>query len=60
MSACGVGELLAAHVTNPKLPSYAKAFGLSRYKDVSIKENERVETIAGSFSFFSADSVSTP
>jgi glycine/D-amino acid oxidase-like deaminating enzyme len=33
MSACGVGELLAAHVTRKKLPSYAKAFELSRYDD---------------------------
>jgi glycine/D-amino acid oxidase-like deaminating enzyme len=31
MSACGVGELLAAHVTGGKLPSYAAAFELSRY-----------------------------
>ena len=31
MSACGVGELLAAHVTGNSLPSYAKAFELSRY-----------------------------
>jgi sarcosine oxidase, subunit beta len=33
MSACGVGELLAAHVTGTELPSYAPAFGLSRYDD---------------------------
>jgi len=33
MSACGVGELLAAHVTGGELPSYAKAFELSRYDD---------------------------
>jgi glycine/D-amino acid oxidase-like deaminating enzyme len=33
MSACGVGELLAAHVTGKDLPSYAKAFELSRYDD---------------------------
>ncbi|NJC95767.1 MAG: FAD-dependent oxidoreductase [Anaerolineales bacterium] len=33
MSACGVGELLAAHVTGGKLPVYAKAFELSRYED---------------------------
>ena len=31
MSACGVGELLAAHITGAQLPSYAKAFELSRY-----------------------------
>jgi sarcosine oxidase subunit beta len=34
MSACGVGELLAAHVTGTELPSYAKAFVLSRYNDL--------------------------
>lgn len=33
MSACGVGELLAAHVTGGELPSYANAFALSRYDD---------------------------
>jgi glycine/D-amino acid oxidase-like deaminating enzyme len=33
MSACGVGELLAAHVTGAELPSYAPAFALSRYED---------------------------
>jgi glycine/D-amino acid oxidase-like deaminating enzyme len=33
MSACGVGELLAAHVTGRELPSYAPAFVLSRYED---------------------------
>ena len=33
MSACGVGDLLAAHVTGSKLPSYANAFLLSRYDD---------------------------
>ena len=33
MSACGVGELLAAHVAGKDLPSYAKAFELSRYSD---------------------------
>ncbi|HLO14946.1 MAG TPA: FAD-binding oxidoreductase [Anaerolineales bacterium] len=33
MSACGVGELLAAHVTGARLPSYAPAFALSRYDD---------------------------
>lgn len=33
MSACGVGELLTAHVTGEELPSYAKAFTLSRYED---------------------------
>ena len=33
MSACGVGELLAKHVTGGELPSYANAFSLSRYDD---------------------------
>ena len=33
MSACGVGELLAAHITGATLPEYAPAFELSRYKD---------------------------
>jgi len=33
MSACGVGELLATHVTGRALPSYASAFELSRYDD---------------------------
>jgi glycine/D-amino acid oxidase-like deaminating enzyme len=33
MSACGVGELLAAHVTGVELPWYAPAFELGRYDD---------------------------
>ncbi|MBN2117103.1 MAG: FAD-binding oxidoreductase [Anaerolineales bacterium] len=33
MSACGVGELLAAHVTGAELPSYANSFALERYDD---------------------------
>jgi glycine/D-amino acid oxidase-like deaminating enzyme len=33
MSACGVGELLAAHVTGADLPSHAPAFDLERYDD---------------------------
>jgi len=33
MSACGVGALLAAHVTGATLPSYASAFELARYDD---------------------------
>jgi len=33
MSACGVGELLAAYVTGGELPFYANAFLLSRYDD---------------------------
>ena len=31
MSACGVGELLAAHVTGTQLPSFAPDFALARY-----------------------------
>jgi glycine/D-amino acid oxidase-like deaminating enzyme len=33
MSACGVGELLAKHITGSELPKYAPAFELSRYDD---------------------------
>lgn len=33
MSACGMGDLLAAHVTGSELPSYAPAFTLARYED---------------------------
>ncbi len=33
MSACAVGELLAAHVTGAALPSYAAAFHPSRFDD---------------------------
>jgi glycine/D-amino acid oxidase-like deaminating enzyme len=33
MSACGVGQLLAAHVAGSELPSYAKTFAVSRYED---------------------------
>ena len=33
MAACGAGELLAAHVTDSKLPHYAPAFALERYED---------------------------
>jgi glycine/D-amino acid oxidase-like deaminating enzyme len=33
MSACGVGELLCAHVTGDELPSYADAFSVARYDD---------------------------
>ena len=38
MSACGVGELLAAHVTGSELPKYASAFELSRYDDPAYKK----------------------
>lgn len=33
MSACGAGDLLAAHVTGASLPDYAPAFALTRYDD---------------------------
>jgi glycine/D-amino acid oxidase-like deaminating enzyme len=33
MSACGVGDLLAAHVTGASLPAYASAFDPQRYDD---------------------------
>ena len=33
MAGCGAGELLAAHLTGSKLPPYAPAFSLERYKD---------------------------
>lgn len=33
MSACGVGDLIAAHVTGAELPNYSGAFELSRYDD---------------------------
>ncbi len=33
MSACGVGDLLTAHITGAALPSYARAFALARYDD---------------------------
>jgi glycine/D-amino acid oxidase-like deaminating enzyme len=38
MSACGVGQLLAAHVTGAELPSYAPAFTLSRYDDLDYRK----------------------
>ena len=33
MSACGVGDLLAAHLTTDALPAYAPSFTLTRYSD---------------------------
>ncbi len=39
MSACGVGELLAEHMTGGELPSYAAAFALSRYNNVEYTKN---------------------
>lgn len=38
MSACGVGELLANHISGGKLPSYASAFDLARYDDPEYKK----------------------
>jgi glycine/D-amino acid oxidase-like deaminating enzyme len=35
MSACAIGELLAAHVTGASLPAYASAFHPSRFNDPS-------------------------
>ena len=39
MSACGVGDLLARHVTGEELPSYASAFALTRYEDPDYVKN---------------------
>jgi glycine/D-amino acid oxidase-like deaminating enzyme len=47
MSACGVGELLAAHVTGTELPSYAKAFALSRYDDPGYTKDLNVWNMDG-------------
>jgi glycine/D-amino acid oxidase-like deaminating enzyme len=33
MASCAAGELLAAHLTGSRLPSYAPAFALERYQD---------------------------
>ena len=33
MAACAAGELLAAHIAEKPLPSYAPAFSLERYDD---------------------------
>jgi glycine/D-amino acid oxidase-like deaminating enzyme len=44
MSACGVGELLAQHVTGGKLPEYASRFVLSRYADPDYIDE--IETLA--------------
>ena len=38
MSGCGVGELLAAHVTGTQLPAYAHAFDLARYDDADYQK----------------------
>jgi glycine/D-amino acid oxidase-like deaminating enzyme len=39
MSACGVGDLIAAHMTGGELPSYAEAFALSRYENAEYTKN---------------------
>ena len=41
MSACGVGELLAAHVTGKSLPSYAAAFMMERYDNPEYQKKLR-------------------
>ena len=38
MSACAVGDLLAAHVTGKQLPSYASALDLKRYDDTDYQK----------------------
>jgi glycine/D-amino acid oxidase-like deaminating enzyme len=43
MAACGVGELLACHVTGAELPAYASDFLLSRYEDAQYLE--QLETL---------------
>ncbi|OGO27862.1 MAG: hypothetical protein A2W33_07740 [Chloroflexi bacterium RBG_16_52_11] len=41
MSACGAGDLLAAHITGARLPSYAPVFELARYENADyLKEIE--------------------
>ncbi|MEW6404701.1 MAG: FAD-dependent oxidoreductase, partial [Chloroflexota bacterium] len=44
MSACGAGDLLAAHVTGKSLPAYALTFELSRYQNPEyLKEIEAMD-----------------
>ena len=44
MSACGVGELLAQHVTGETLPEHAPALMPSRYEDIEyLKSLESLE-----------------
>lgn len=38
MVACGAGELLAAHITDSRLPAYASAFLLERYDDPGYRQ----------------------
>ena len=47
MSACGVGDLLAAHVTGAELPPYSTAFALSRYEDSGYTKNLEVWSESG-------------
>ena len=47
MSACAVGELLAAHVTGMGLPSYAKAFAPSRFNDPDYVKQLETQTDSG-------------
>ncbi|HET9587372.1 MAG TPA: FAD-dependent oxidoreductase [Anaerolineales bacterium] len=46
MSACGAGELLAAHLTGRDLPWYAPAFELARYDDLEYQR--KLETLGDS------------
>ena len=44
MSACGVGDLLAAHVTGAPLPAYANAFSPARFADAEyLRQVETME-----------------
>jgi glycine/D-amino acid oxidase-like deaminating enzyme len=47
MSACGVGDLLAKHVTGAQLPSYASAFVLARYDDPQYRQKLETWTESG-------------
>ena len=47
MSACGVGDLLAKHVTGAQLPSYASAFALARYDDPQYRQKLETWTESG-------------
>jgi sarcosine oxidase subunit beta len=46
MSACGAGDLLAAHITGKSLPSYAPTFELTRYENP--KYLKEIETMGDS------------
>lgn len=47
MSACGVGDLLAAHIIGGPLPDYAPAFTLDRYSDLTYMESIREPAESG-------------